>query len=117
MHVIGKGIVRFHAVYWLALLLSAGQPLPSAIFVHDYLTVNGGKLSKSAGSAVDPGEVVNRFGVDALRWWLLREVALSADTDFTEDRLVGRYHQDLANGLGNLSTARCPWSTSTAPAP
>jgi methionyl-tRNA synthetase len=102
VHVIGKGILRFHAVYWLALLLSAGQPLPTAIFVHDYLTVNGAKLSKSAGNAVDPCDVVSRFGVDALRWWLLREVALSADTDFTTERLVSRYHQDLANGLGNL---------------
>ncbi|MFI1996979.1 methionine--tRNA ligase [Actinoplanes sp. NPDC020271] len=102
VHVIGKGIVRFHAVHWLALLLSTGQPLPSAIAVHEYLTVDGAKLSKSAGNAVDPYELVNRFGVDALRWWLLRDVATLGDTDFTEQRLLTRYHQDLANGLGNL---------------
>ncbi|MFI5491377.1 methionine--tRNA ligase [Actinoplanes sp. NPDC051859] len=102
VHVIGKGIVRFHAVYWLALLLSTGQPLPSAIFVHDYLTVAGTKLAKSAGNTIDPYDLVDRYGVDALRWWLLREVARVGDTDFTEQRLLTRYHQDLANGLGNL---------------
>ena len=102
VHVIGKGIVRFHAVYWLALLESTGQPLPTAIFVHEYLTVDGAKLSKSTGNAVDPYDLVERFGNDALRWWLLREVASLGDTDFTEDRLLTRYHQDLANGVGNL---------------
>jgi methionyl-tRNA synthetase len=102
VHVIGKGIVRFHAVYWLALLISTGQPLPSAVFVHEYLTVDGAKLSKSAGNAVDPDDLATRFGDDALRWWLLRDVAALGDTDFTEKRLLTRYHQDLANGVGNL---------------
>ncbi|WP_433376981.1 methionine--tRNA ligase [Actinoplanes sp. CA-142083] len=102
VHVIGKGIVRFHAVYWLALLLSTGQPLPTAIFVHEYLTVDGAKISKSAGNAVNPYDLVERYGADALRWWLLRDVAGLGDTDFTEQRLLARYHQDLANGLGNL---------------
>jgi methionyl-tRNA synthetase len=102
VHVIGKGIVRFHAVYWPALLLSTGHPLPTAIFVHDYLTVGGAKISKSAGNAVDPGRLAQRYGDDALRWWLLRDVARVGDTDFTEQRLLTRYHQDLANGLGNL---------------
>ncbi|AEV84418.1 methionyl-tRNA synthetase [Actinoplanes sp. SE50] len=102
VHVIGKGIVRFLAVYWLALLLSAGRPLPTAIFVHDYLTVDGAKISKSTGTAVSPDDLVARYGVDAVRWWLLRDVARVGDTDFTEPRLVTRYHQDLANGLGNL---------------
>jgi methionyl-tRNA synthetase len=72
VHVIGKGIVRFHAVYWLGLLLSAAQPLPSAILVHEYLTAGGAKISKSAGTAVEPVDLVGRYGVDALRWWLLR---------------------------------------------
>jgi methionyl-tRNA synthetase len=102
VHVIGKGIVRFHAVYWLALLLSTGQPLPDAIFVHEYLTIDSAKLSKTAGNAVDPVELVERYGNDALRWWLLRDVASLGDTDFTEERLLTRYHQDLANDLGNL---------------
>ncbi|MEV8505547.1 methionine--tRNA ligase [Actinoplanes sp. NPDC051475] len=102
VHVIGKGIVRFHAVYWLALLLSAGEPLPTAILVHDYLTVDGAKLSKSAGNSVDPVDLADRFGVDALRWWLLRDVATLGDTDFTVARLVRRHDLDLANGVGNL---------------
>ncbi|MET8150777.1 methionine--tRNA ligase [Actinoplanes sp. NPDC049668] len=102
VHVIGKGIVRFHAVYWLALLLSAGLPLPTAIFVHDYLTVDGAKLSKTAGNAVDPVALADRYGVDALRWWLLREPAPVGDTDFTERRLVERADRDLAGGIGNL---------------
>jgi len=102
VHVIGKGIVRFHAVHWLALLISTGQPLPTTIFVHDYLTVDGAKLSKSAGNAVDPHDLSTRYGTDALRWWLLRDVTGRGDTDFTEDRLRARYHQDLANVVGNL---------------
>ncbi|MEV4638658.1 methionine--tRNA ligase [Actinoplanes sp. NPDC049548] len=102
VHVIGKGIVRFHAVYWLALLLSAGEPLPTRILVHDYLTVGGAKLSKSAGNAVDPVGLAGRYGTDALRWWLLRDVAPLGDTDFTVDRLVHRHDVDLANGVGNF---------------
>jgi methionyl-tRNA synthetase len=102
VHVIGRGITRFHAVYWLALLLSAGQPLPSAIYVHGYLSAGGAKLSKSAGHAISPCDLVDRFGTDAVRWWLLRDVARLGDTDFTAGRLVGCANSDLANGLGNL---------------
>jgi methionyl-tRNA synthetase len=102
VHVVGKGVTRFHAVYWLALLLAAGQPLPTAVYVHEYLSVDGAKLSKSAGNAVSPFELVSRFGTDAVRWWLLREVARHGDTDFTAERLVHRVNGDLANGLGNL---------------
>jgi methionyl-tRNA synthetase len=101
-HVIGKGVIRFHAVYWPALLLSAGLPLPDTIFVHDYLALGGAKISKSLGNAVGPADVVAKYGVDALRWWLLAEPAQVGDTDFTEARLVDRYHTDLANGVGNL---------------
>ncbi|GLY50250.1 methionine--tRNA ligase [Lentzea sp. NBRC 102530] len=101
-HVIGKGIIRFHAVYWPAMLLSAGEPLPTTIFVHDYLTVGGRKLGKSLGNSIDPVAIVDRFGADALRWWLVRDVPRVGDADYTTGRLVGRYHEDLANGLGNL---------------
>lgn len=102
VHVIGKGIVRFHAVYWLALLLSVGQPLPTTIVVHDYLTVDGAKIAKSASNAVDPAALVERYGGDALRWWLLADVAPVGDTDFTIERLIRRANQDLAHGIGNL---------------
>jgi len=102
VHVIGKGVLRFHAVYWPAILLSAGEPPPTSILVHEYLTMNGRKLSKSLGNAVDPEDLAERFGADALRWWLLREVAPAADTDFTIERLAARANSDLANALGNL---------------
>jgi methionyl-tRNA synthetase len=102
VHLIGKGILRFHAVYWPALLLSAGVALPTGILVHDYLTVEGRKLSKSSGNVVDPVAVAGRFGTDALRWWLLREVPRVGDADFTVERLAARSDEDLANGLGNL---------------
>jgi methionyl-tRNA synthetase len=102
VHVIGKGITRFHAVHWLALLLSAGQPLPTAIYVHEYLSVGGAKISKSAGRAVSPYDLIGRYGTDAVRWWLLREVARHGDTDFTVERLIRRTNHDLSNGIGNL---------------
>jgi methionyl-tRNA synthetase len=102
VHAIGKGIVRFHAVYWPAMLLSAGEPLPTTLFVHGYLTVEGQKISKSLGNAVDPVELAQRYGVDPLRYWLLREVPPFADADYTRDKLERRYNADLANDLGNL---------------
>jgi len=102
IHVIGKGILRFHAVYWPAFLASAGQRLPTRIQVHPYLTVGGAKLAKSAGDVVDPSAIVDAYGTDALRWWFARDVGAIADTDFTASRLVARANEDLANGLGNL---------------
>ncbi|HEY7325155.1 MAG TPA: methionine--tRNA ligase [Streptosporangiaceae bacterium] len=104
VHVVGKGVLRFHAVYWPAILLSAGAPLPTEIFVHDYLTAGGSKISKSAASQepTDPAALAGAYGADALRWWLLRDVPRVGDTDFTVDRLIGRANADLANGLGNL---------------
>jgi methionyl-tRNA synthetase len=101
VHFIGKGIVRFHAVYWPAFLLSAGQPLPTQIHVHPYLSVDGAKLSKSSGAQIDPVAIVDSYGVDALRWWIARDVSPVADTDFTVQRLVERVNEDLANGIGN----------------
>jgi methionyl-tRNA synthetase len=102
VHLLGKGVLRFHAVYWPAMLLSAGEPLPTDILVHDYLTVDGYKISKSTGSVIDPVVLVERFGTDAVRWWLLREVPRVGDADFTIDKLTARANGDLANDLGNL---------------
>ncbi|MBD7997002.1 methionine--tRNA ligase [Oerskovia gallyi] len=102
VHVIGKGITRFHAVYWLGLLLSAGEPLPTTIHVHDYVTAGGAKLAKSAGTAVHPVRLVDVFGTDALRWWFAREVPLLGDAEFTTERLVARHDDELAHGVGNL---------------
>jgi methionyl-tRNA synthetase len=101
VHVIGKGILRFHAIYWPALLLSAGLPLPTHLFVHPYLTANGKKLSKSTGNIVDPSDVVLRYGTDRTRWWLLADVPRAADADYTDARLVERTDDDLANGVSN----------------
>ncbi len=104
VHLLGKGVLRFHAVYWPAMLLSSGQPLPTGIFVHDYLTAGGRKISKSAaaGPGAEPAVLAARYGVDAVRWWLLREVPRVGDTDFTVERLIARADDDLANGFGNL---------------
>jgi methionyl-tRNA synthetase len=103
VHVLGKGVLRFHAVYWPAMLLSAGLPLPSGLFVHDYLTTNGSKVSKSGSAGQpDPAALAAGYGVDALRWWLLREVPRAGDTDFTQERLIARADRELANGIGNL---------------
>jgi methionyl-tRNA synthetase len=99
--VIGKGILRFHAVYWPALLLSAGEPLPTRIFVHDYVTVEGQKLSKSRTTHADPAALAARYGTDALRWWFLRDVPRAGDADFREDQLAARANE-LADDLGNL---------------
>ncbi|MFZ0322615.1 MAG: class I tRNA ligase family protein, partial [Actinomycetes bacterium] len=89
-------------------------PLPSRIDVHDYLTVNGEKIAKSSAQAADPGDLVERFGADAVRWWLLREPARVGTSDFTESRLVDAYNRDLANSLGNL-TSRCLTLTAGQP--
>jgi methionyl-tRNA synthetase len=104
VHVVGKGILRFHAISWPAMLLSAGVPLPTAVLVHDYLTVDGTKISKSLGNTVDPVALVDCFGTDALRWWLLRAVPRVGDADFTVGGLVDTVNRDLANGVGNLVT-------------
>jgi len=101
VHVIGKGILRFHAVYWPAFLESAAQPAPTRIQVHPYLTVNGKKLSKSLGGGAAPSGLVETYGADALQWWFVRDVGEVADTDFTTRRLIDRANEDLANSLGN----------------
>jgi len=102
VHVIGKGIIRFHAVYWPAMLLSARVPLPTTIFVHGYVTIEGGKISKSLGNVIDPVELAERYGTDALRYYLLRAIPSTDDGDFSLDRFIRTYNVDLADQLGNL---------------
>ncbi|MEK7615599.1 MAG: methionine--tRNA ligase [Patescibacteria group bacterium] len=101
-HMIGKGISRFHAIYWPAILKSAGLATPNEIFIHGYVTVDGEKISKSLGNVVDPFEVVEKYGVDAVRYFLLREIPSTGDGDFSIAKLEARYNGDLANNLGNL---------------
>lgn len=100
--IIGKGILRFHAVYWPAILKSARLTLPKQLFVHGYLTVDGQKMSKTIGNVVDPNEVLDKFGTDAVRYYLLREIPTTGDGDYSERRFKELYNADLANGLGNL---------------
>ncbi len=102
-HLIGKDILRFHAVYWPCMLMSAGLPLPKTIFSHGWWTVRGEKISKSMpATRVDPNLLADDIGADALRYFLLREVPLGLDGDFSYEALLGRYNSDLANDLGNL---------------
>ena len=104
LHVIGKGITRFHAIYWPAMLESAGVFPKNGldILVHGYVTVNGEKISKSLGNTVDPFELVSIYGTDAVRYFLLREIPLFEDGDFTIEKFETRYNGELANGIGNL---------------
>jgi methionyl-tRNA synthetase len=102
IHVVGKEIVRFHAVYWPALLMAADLPVPKQIFAHGWLTVEGQKMSKSLGNVVDPTSLVKTYGVDAVRYFLLREIPFGEDGDFSERALRRRLNADLANDLGNL---------------
>ncbi|MCD6500889.1 methionine--tRNA ligase [bacterium] len=102
LHIIGKGVLRFHAIYWPAFLLSANLTLPKTIFVHGYITSAGQKMSKSLGNVVDPFELVEKYGTDTVRYFLLREIPPTEDGDFTYEKFEGRYNSDLASGLGNL---------------
>ena len=106
LHVIGKDIVRFHAVYWPAFLMSAKLPVPRAVFGHGFLLNRGVKESKTLGNVTDPIELADRFGVDALRYFLLREVSFGQDGSYSEEAIVTRCNADLANNLGNLAQ-RC----------
>ena len=101
-HIIGKGILRFHAVYWPGILLSAGLNLPSKILVHGYITIEGQKMSKSLGNVISPKEVVKKTNKSALRWFLLREIPSDEDGDFSFDKLKKRYFEDLVQNIGNL---------------
>lgn len=102
VHVIGKDITRFHTVYWPTFLLAAGLPLPKKVFAHGWWTVEGQKMSKSLANVVEPNMLVDKYGVDAIRYFLLREVPFGLDGDFSHSALVHRINSDLANDLGNL---------------
>jgi methionyl-tRNA synthetase len=103
LHIVGKDVVRFHAIYWPAFLLSAGLPLPKTVFGHGFVLNRGEKMSKSVGNVVDPAAMAARFGVDRLRWFLLREVAFGEDGSYSDAAIIERTNADLANGIGNLA--------------
>ncbi|CAA9516893.1 MAG: Methionyl-tRNA synthetase [uncultured Sphingomonas sp.] len=103
IHLIGKDIVRFHAVYWPAFLMSAGLPLPRQVFGHGFLLARGEKMSKSVGNVVDPLELARRYGVDQLRYFLLREISFGQDGSYSDEAIVSRANAELANSFGNLA--------------
>ncbi|HEU0311493.1 MAG TPA: methionine--tRNA ligase [Sphingomicrobium sp.] len=103
IHLIGKDIVRFHAVYWPAFLMSAGLPLPRQVFGHGFLLARGEKMSKSLGNVVDPMDLADRFGVDSLRYFLLREISFGQDGSYSAEAIVSRVNAELANSFGNLA--------------
>src|SRR2546427_5660863 len=102
IHLVGKEILTTHAVYWSTMLMALEIPLPTTIFAHGWWTVEGEKMSKSRGNVMDPNVVVDEFGVDAFRYFLLREVPFGQDGDFSRDAMIGRINSELANDLGNL---------------
>ena len=125
LHVIGKDVVRFHAVYWPAFLMSAGLPLPGTVFGHGFVLNRGEKMSKSAGNAADPFDLAAAFGVDQLRYFLLREVVFGQDGSYSDEAIVTRTNAELANSFGNLAQrvlslihknldGRLPWAAEGA---
>eukprot|EP01032_Pedospumella_encystans_P034923 gene34923-39491_t len=104
VHIIGKDIIRFHAVYWPAFLMSAGLPLPKRVYAHGFLLNRGEKMSKSLGNVVDPVNLVNHFGLDQVRYFFLREVSFGQDGSYSEEGIATRINADLANGIGNLAS-------------
>ncbi|WP_448374788.1 methionine--tRNA ligase [Fervidobacterium sp.] len=102
VHLIGKEINRFHSLIWPAMLMSVGLPVPKKVFAHGWLTVNGQKISKSLGNAIDPREYVKKYGNDVVRYYLVRDIVFGRDGDFSEENLIKRLNSDLANDYGNL---------------
>src|SRR5690606_2156456 len=103
LHVIGKDIVRFHAVYWPAFLMSAGIEVPKRVFGHGFVFNRGEKMSKSVGNVIDPFALAEHYGLDQVRYFLLREVPFGQDGNYSHDAIVNRTNADLANDLGNLA--------------
>src|SRR5207249_3064531 len=101
MHVIGKDITRFHAIYWPAMLMAAGLAPPKRIWSHGFMTIHGEKMSKTRGNVLEPGEAVERFGIDGVRYLLLRELPFDRDGDISWETMTDRFNADLANDLGN----------------
>jgi len=102
VHLVGKDILRFHAMIWPAMLLAAGIPTPKAVYVHGFINVGGQKMSKSLGNVIDPEELLEKYDSEVIRYYLLREIQSTDDSDFSREHLEKRYETDLANGLGNL---------------
>lgn len=102
LQIVGKDIIKFHCIYWPAMLMSAGVPLPTTVFGHGFFTIDGQKISKSLGNAVDPAELAGAYGIDALRYYLLSEFPFGTDGEFSHQRFESVYNADLANDLGNL---------------
>jgi len=102
LQLMAKDIIKFHGIIWIAMLMSAGYELPKNIFAHGFLTVNGQKMSKSLGNAINPLYLADKYGTDSIRYFLLREIPFGQDGDFSEKALVDRHNGELANELGNL---------------
>nr|WP_199798418.1 methionine--tRNA ligase [Clostridium fermenticellae] len=107
IHLVGKDILRFHTIYWPIMLMALGMPLPKQVFGHGWLLVNGGKMSKSKGNVVDPVVLVNEFGTDPVRYYLLREIPFGSDGLFNNEIFINKINSDLANDLGNLLSRTC----------
>ena len=103
LHMVGKDILRFHAVYWPAFLMAADLPLPKRVFAHGWWTNEGEKISKSLGNVIDPLQLVNDYGLDQTRYFLMREVPFGRDGDFVREQMIQRINSDLANDIGNLA--------------
>lgn len=104
LHLVGKDIIKFHCAYWPAMLMSADMALPRAVFAHGFFTVDGKKMSKTLGNVIDPVELSQKYGLDAMRYLLMAEISFGQDGDISFDRLNERYQSDLVNGLGNLTS-------------
>ncbi len=122
IHLVGKDILRFHAVYWPAFLMSAGVPLPTTVWAHGWWQRDGRKMSKSTGNAVRPGHLIERFGGDSLRYFFLREMVFGQDATFSDEAVIDRYNSDLANDLGNtvsrvVTLSRSAFDGKTPPEP